>query len=366
MPRRTYITAEEKSMPGHNLFRVPAIARLLFVENTVGPPVLIGFTSVIPMMLKSEVKQGEKVLLVWGAGAAGSPGFEADMLKTLVEKLRDQVGDDGHVAVENASILEQSAHKTSSFDVVLTGWAPQPVGIHSQTLLAELARVLKPGGRLLLGQPVATSKGEGKLKTRRQLRTALTLSGFILPSHNEEEKDEEEMTEIEAHEACIRLSLPPQPLCLTRLTAQKPNYEIGSRQPLRLPGSKSKPEGPDPNAAAVWTLSASEMDDDNVELIDSNQLLDAADLDRPDPGSLKATGCGPGRTRACKNCTCGLAEGLEAKDGGIQGAAAPKSACGNCYLGDAFRCASCPYFGMPPFKPGEKVELSAMQLALDV
>uniref|UniRef100_UPI00359021DB cilia- and flagella-associated protein 36 isoform X1 n=1 Tax=Myxine glutinosa TaxID=7769 RepID=UPI00359021DB len=35
MPRRTYITAEEKSMPGHNLFRVPAIARLLFVEDTV-------------------------------------------------------------------------------------------------------------------------------------------------------------------------------------------------------------------------------------------------------------------------------------------------------------------------------------------
>jgi len=115
------------------------------------------------------------------------------------------------------------------------------------------------------------------------------------------------------------------------------------------------------------------------ELIDEDDLLTEEDKIQ---GIVQPPECRPKtgkRKRACKDCTCGLKEKLEAEDTEKRAKAdqalntmqlkdddlaevdftvqGKVGSCGNCALGDAFRCDGCPYVGLPPFKPGEEVRL---------
>ncbi|KAL1517207.1 hypothetical protein ABEB36_001001 [Hypothenemus hampei] len=135
------------------------------------------------------------------------------------------------------------------------------------------------------------------------------------------------------------------------ITAFKPKFAVGSSAKLNL----KKP--------TVWKL-----DDEDDDVIDQDDLLDEDDLKKPDPSSLRVCGT-TGKRKACKDCSCGLAQELasEAQKGKVVDTTdAPKSSCGSCYLGDAFRCASCPYLGMPAFKPGEKIQLPTNLLKNDL
>lgn len=63
------------------------------------------------------------------------------------------------------------------------------------------------------------------------------------------------------------------------------------------------------------------------------------------------------KPQPCKNCTCSRQEESRAP-----------SDCGRCHLGDAFRCAGCPYTGFAAFMPGEapaKVESGKVRVSLN-
>ena len=110
------------------------------------------------------------------------------------------------------------------------------------------------------------------------------------------------------------------------------------------------------NTSSAWVLDADDLVEDDI--VNEDELLTEEDLVKPD---TKAYDCGTsasGARKACKGCVCGLAEELEQENATIKKKTpAQASACGNCSLGDAFRCASCPYLGQPAFKPGEEVLL---------
>ncbi|XP_062592971.1 anamorsin homolog isoform X1 [Saccostrea cucullata] len=300
------------------------------------------------------VSTGQRVLLIW----SGNQGVEK--LQQAVEELQKEVGDSGKVQVENIERLTLSAHPDSSFDVVISGLIQPCSYLHTTDSLGEVCRILKPNGDLIVIEPVNESAENGAIKAKDKLVSTVKLSGFVDISPPEKvDLSAEDMRSIQNS-----LSLSKEFL-VVKITSKKPNYEVGSISQLKLSfGKKKVAEKSQEEVAKVWSLSASDMLDDDIELVDDDALLDEDDLKKPDPSTLRATcGDGPKKKKACKNCTCGLSEELEAEAKSKKKTAT--SACGSCYLGDAFRCASCPYLGMPAFKPGEKVVLSGTQLKAD-
>lgn len=161
--------------------------------------------------------------------------------------------------------------------------------------------------------------------------------------------------------------------------------EIGAKFSLKtrtLTTSTGEPENLkvsyDNEQAASWSELA--MQQDNVTLIDERTLLSEQDFLQAETCDIPKTSEKIVKKKACKNCSCGLKElqdtlSLEASStsqplaeplsGDVIGTAsrsidssAAKSSCGSCYLGDAFRCSTCPYAGLHPFKPGEKIILA--------
>ena len=155
------------------------------------------------------------------------------------------------------------------------------------------------------------------------------------------------------------------------VVCQKPAWEMGSSAAVNIPRSieagqiESKVSSEGESGGKKWKMAAMDLADD--DLIDENELLDDG-FKAPDVATGGA-GCGEmvgGKRRACKDCTCGLAEATDAdatalnQNSTVEEKLVRSSACGNCAKGDAFRCASCPFLGKPAFEPGNERVVLAM------
>jgi len=286
----------------------------------------------------STVGSGERVLLVWA-----DLGAEPQHLQTTVEQIQSSVGSAQRVSVENVERLGLASYQTGYFDKIYSGCVGLATIRHDLEILGLLTKLLKPGGQLSYVETLETGADPARLSS------SLILAGLSSTS------DPAILQSFPSLEASLaKLKLTGGSLYL--VTANKPNHEVGASRLL----SFAKPAAV-PAPASVWTLD--DLEDDTVELLDDKTLLSEEDLVKPDPTSLRVCGT-TGKRKACKDCSCGLREELDA--GNEVKKKDFTSSCGSCYLGDAFRCGSCPYLGMPAFNPGDKITLSDRQLNPDL
>ncbi|KAI1306756.1 Anamorsin [Mortierella claussenii] len=381
-----------------------------------------------PVATPALVGQGQKVLLVGTASASAADLTDAR------NAILSSVGNQGSVNFEQLDRLASIALPASTYNTIVTGAVAPSAYQHSDAVLTALAGTLLPGGGLSLTEPVLSSSSsspssmetvpalvqQALARSAADLVSAIKISGFVETSivNQRQASIQEIQALLQAWNVAIT-----EPAALegqiefVEISAKKPAYELGAAAALpwarkravntttTVPAVKPKPATSSRvNKTAVWTISANDEEDEDVELEDEDNLLDEADLIKPTKEQLAAPECGPNslKKKKCKNCTCGMeSEGeeeqdVEMADGSVSTGALgpvpndaivaskgnrwkesaitevvpkalqPKSSCGNCYLGDAFRCGSCPYIGMPAFQPGEKVQLGGSMLKDDI
>lgn len=259
-----------------------------------------------------------------------------------------------------------------TYDIVLILTDADNTRTESQTLLnrnvlSRIVRSLRPGGRL-------KSQDGGFATDGAEERREAIFAGLLVEGEDMVKPD---------HTATQSVPLRLGKNKSNSGTATTSAAGTGAVLSLNLDGKRRNGPPTSVQPAGVGyvdfsdDLGTPEVDDDDDDLIDEDTLLDEEDLKRPAIQPLECRPKAGKRRRACKDCTCGLAQRLEAEDqakrsNADQALAKLKTddlaevdftvqgkvgSCGNCALGDAFRCDGCPYIGLPAFKPGEEVRL---------
>lgn len=249
----------------------------------------------------------------------------------------------------------------------------------SPLLLSSLHSALQPNAKIVVEAAELVDA-----TTTRKVKAELTIAGF---------------TDIQTDDATGVVSA-------TKPLAASSSFSIGTSTATSsaLPLRRKLGNGASSNAKkSLWATQPASSSD----LIDQSSLLRDADFIATTAVKRPDCDVGPGqgkKKKACKGCTCGLRElqeeeeqnansnvvQLDTEDMDMPGATPaqgggkrtevtetiigkdgkPKtikriqvdtkgatSSCGSCFLGDAFRCSSCPYLGLPAFEPGQKVEI---------
>ncbi|KAI3882812.1 hypothetical protein MKW92_031791 [Papaver armeniacum] len=226
-------------------------------------------------------------------------------------------GQNDPLILTQASYLKNLPMESVSVDIVV--YIVRTVELLDQ-FLEEIFRVLKPGGTVLIQAPQPASVSTDKVSSTFERK--LLLAGYL-----------------ELQVLDLKSLVPEVNVQSVTVKASKPSWKIGSSFSIK----KVTPSLP-----KVHLLTEEDLKKPELPVVDDCEV-----------GSSK---------KACKNCTCGRAEAEEKvvklglTEEQIEN---PQSACGSCGLGDAFRCASCPYKGLPAFKLGEKVSLSSNFLVSD-
>ncbi|KAL7029526.1 hypothetical protein ACKWTF_006269 [Chironomus riparius] len=197
------------------------------------------------------IKEGYEVLFIW-------EGQLMDGVENLVMEMKKTA----KVQLENLERIEIASYPKSTFDIIF---------VHVSSVLSlfddslkNMLNLVKPKGKIVFN-----------LSQDESFEKRLLLLGYVNASYNENQK---------------------------YLVAEKPNYEVGSM--VKLSFGKKK----EISVNKIWKV---DLNDDD-EMIDDDDLLDEEDKMKPSEESLRVCST-TGKRKACKDCSCGLAEELESE-----------------------------------------------------
>ncbi|KAI7906979.1 cytokine-induced anti-apoptosis inhibitor 1, Fe-S biogenesis-domain-containing protein [Cokeromyces recurvatus] len=316
---------------------------------------------------------------------------ENDFVKVKKET-EEKVGPAGKVLFEVIDRVANAPLRNNSLDRIYSNLFLPTVSTHTPVIFSRYLATLKNEGQLVLKESVLLEELSNTVcpisRKEDEIVSLLKLAGFV-------DVAVKETTPIADHQLLSFFQLWGVPekkidqaivtrlsgkFAMTEIHARKPSYNVGQKISLNF---KKKNNTTTTSSAEkkknIWLIHTNDDENNNMELEDEDALLDEQDKIKPSKESLtRPDDCdlSDGKRKACKGCTCGREEGDEEEDGNvvaldlmddiqeevIEVDPTPKanSGCGSCSLGDAFRCSTCPYMGMPAFNEGDKIKLGGM------